>query len=368
MIKTALIGLGKMGISHLALLKAHPEIDLCAVCDPSGFMLDGIRKYTQLAIYKDFRTLIDSVNLDAVVIATPSRFHAEIVRLALDKDIHVFCEKPFCLDPDEGLALSEIAEKKNLVNQVGYHYRFVGAFQETKRLLEAGVIGRVHHIRGEASGPVVLRPKGSTWRSSKNEGGGCLYDYASHVIDTMNYLVGPPSSVSGSVLNQIFSAGVDDEVYSTFKYANGASAQLAANWSDDSFRKMSVKVTLSGEKGRIQADRQEVQIYLRDAVLAEAVGMKTGWNVRYTTDLTKEVWYYLRGEEYSAQIAHFVDAISNRGRTISTFRTAAETDRIIGDILADASLSPTAPRKSSGSGSGKSSGMSLLRSMLTLGN
>jgi predicted dehydrogenase len=366
MIKTALVGLGKMGLSHLALLRAHPQVDLCAICDSSGFMLDGIRKFTQLETYSDYRRLLSAeAGLEAIVIATPSRFHADIVRDALQKGIHVFCEKPFCLDPSESLALADLAEANGLVNQVGYHYRFVGAFQETKRLIEAGAIGRIHHLRGEAYGPVVLRPKGGTWRSHKNEGGGCLYDYASHVIDLMNYLVGAPSSVSGSVLNQIFSAGVDDEVYSTFRYPGGASAQLAANWSDESVRKMSVKVTLNGEHGRIQADRQEVQIYLRDQALAESVGLSKGWNVRYTTELTDEVWFYLRGEEYSAQIAHFVDRVANGGQTISSFRTAAETDRIVGEILADAAGGP----QTGGRHLTREAGArKRLRSMFTIGN
>ena len=96
------------------------------------------------------------------------------------------------------------AERKKLVNQVGYHYRFVAAFNEAKRLLDRQLIGELHHIRAEAYGPVVLRPKGTTWRSQKSEGGGCLFDYSCHAIDLLNYLVGRPIAVSGSVLNSVF--------------------------------------------------------------------------------------------------------------------------------------------------------------------
>jgi scyllo-inositol 2-dehydrogenase (NADP+) len=332
MIRVALIGLGKMGISHLAIIKPHPDVELVAVCDTTGYVLDVLNKYTGVKTYTDYKSLLANEQLDAVVVATPSRFHAEIVRAALEKNIHVFCEKPFCLDLEEAQELAALADSKNLVNQVGYHYRFVGALREARRLIELGAIGKVHHIRAEAYGPVVLRPKGSTWRTNKQEGGGCLYDYASHAIDLMNYLVGPPTSVSGSILNRIFSNDVDDEVYATLHYGNGMSGQLAANWSDESFRKMSMKISVWGTEGRINADRQEVQIYSRRADAA-SLGVTPGWDVRYTTELTDEVWYYLRGEEYSAQMDYFFRQIKDGSRDPAfSFNSALQTDTVIDQI------------------------------------
>lgn len=337
-VKIALIGLGKMGISHLAILRAHPDVDLVAVCDPQGFVLDGLARYTGLKTYQSHDDLFTKEPLDAVLVATPSRFHDEIVRAALERNLAVFCEKPFSLDPAVALELAELAEAKGLVNHVGYHYRHVGAFREAKRLLDAGIIGEIHHLRAEAYGPVVLRPKGRTWRSSKSEGGGCLYDYASHAIDLAGYLVGAPSHVSGSVVNSVFSDSVDDEVYTTLHFPGGASGQVAANWSDESHRKMSVKLTLWGKAGTVEVDRQEVRVFARDAARAEANGLQKGWNISNTTQLTEEVWFYLRGEEYSAQIDRFVSEIATgAGEGVSTFRTAAETDRVISMIFEDAS-------------------------------
>ena len=106
-----------------------------------------------------------------------------MVRYALEKGIHIFCEKPFSLTTREGEELVELAEHKYLVNQVGYHNHFIGTFSELKRLINAGVIGDLVHFTGEAYGPVVTKEKGGTWRSDPEEGGGCLFDYASHVIN-----------------------------------------------------------------------------------------------------------------------------------------------------------------------------------------
>lgn len=335
MVRLALAGLGKMGLSHLAIARSHPDVELAAVCDTAGYVLDVLGKHTGLKTYPDYQKLLDGEKLDAVLIATPSRLHGAMVGAALERGLHVFCEKPFCLDVAEGVRLVALAAQKGLVNQVGYHYRFVGAFKEAKRLIESGVLGQVHHVRAEAFGPVVTRTRNTTWRARKSEGGGCLYDYACHAIDLVQYLAGPLERVGGTVLNRVFSRDVEDEVYATFHLAGGATGQLSSNWSDESQRKMSTKVTVWGSNGHLAADRQEVQLYVRDA--AAAPGAKAGWSVSYTTDLTENLAYYLRGEEYSAQIDHFVQCIqSGRAETISSFASALATDRVVAMMLEDA--------------------------------
>jgi hypothetical protein len=88
-----------------------------------------------------------------------------------------------------------------------------------------------------------------------------------------------------------------------------------------------------GTNVRLTADRQECQIYLRSPhpALPEAKG---GWTARYTTELTDPVWYYLRGEEYSAQIDYFVKTIEEkRSDNLNSFRSALQTDKVVDMIL-----------------------------------
>lgn len=336
MVRVAVIGLGKMGLSHLSIINMHPKVKVVAVCDASKYMLDVLGKYSGIPTFVDYKSMLKHEPLDAVIVATPSRMHADIVRVALDLGLHVFCEKPFCLDPAQSAALAALAEEKRLVNQVGYHYRFVGAFQEVKRILEFGALGKVSHIQAEAYGPVVLRAKGGTWRTQKDEGGGCLYDYAAHPINLLNWYFGMPEGVGGTVMSRIFSKDTDDEVYGTIRYASGPSAQLTVNWSDESYRKMSVKITAWGSTGRLYADRQACHVYLRDTANIPP-GYRRGWNIRHTTELTEPVWYYVRGEEYSAQLDYFVRCISaNDLANINCFGSAAQTDRVLAMMVADA--------------------------------
>jgi predicted dehydrogenase len=339
-IKIAVVGLGKMGLSHFALVNAHPDTETIA-CDAAGFLTDVLSKNITNKIYKRYDEMLDQAKPDAVVIATPSRLHDTMVRAALERSIHVFCEKPFCLDWREAAALANLAGSKGLVNQVGYHYRYVGAFQRMKELLDQGAIGRVTHVMAEAYGPVVLRDNKKSWRNQKTEGGGCLYDYAAHPLNVLNWFFGEPAKVSGSVLNSIFSRDTDDEVFSTLQFDGGVTAQLSVNWSDESHRKMSTKISMIGTNGRLYADRQECQLYLRD-VPAGLEGYTKGWNVKYTTELTKDSWFYLRGEEYSNQIDDFISAVRD-GKTCARqndFSSAAMTDKTIAMIIDDHANAP----------------------------
>lgn len=339
-ISIAVVGLGKMGLSHFAIVNAHPDTDTVA-CDATGFMVDMLDRNIPAKVYRDYDRMLDTEPLDAVVIATPTRLHAPMVRAALDRGLHVFCEKPFCLDPEEAANLADLAERRGLINQVGYHNRYVGAFRKMKEIVETGALGRITHVLAEAYGPVVLRSKRQTWRSQKTEGGGCLYDYAAHPLNLLNWMFGDPQAVSGSVMESIFSQGIDDQVMSTLRFDGGVTAQLSVNWSDEAHRKMTTRISMIGTNGRINADRQECQVYLRQPV-PDLPEFGKGWTVKYTTELTRQPWFYLRGEEYSNQIDDFISAVRD-GRDIAgenDFRSAARTDHAIRRIIEDAEVGP----------------------------
>ncbi|GAB2875377.1 Gfo/Idh/MocA family protein [Nocardioides pacificus] len=340
LLRVAVVGVGKMGLSHLSLLRAHPQVMVEVVCDANGYVLDVLGAHTGVHLAKDYVAMLDAVDIDAVVIATPTKAHFPMVRAALERGLHVFCEKPLTLSALESAELARLADERGLIGQVGYHNRFVAAFAEAARLVELDAIGPIHHVLAEAYGPVVLQPRGSTWRSRRSEGGGCLYDYAAHPLDLMTWILGEPTAVRGTTLGHVYSTDTEDEVYSTLEYA-GASAQLSVNWSDESYRKMTTRLTLWGSQGRITVDRQECQVYLRDSAVPPE-GYRPGWNVKYTTELTPPVWFYLRGEEYSAELDYFVrsalqDLRPGEPQGMNSFASAAATDRVIEMLLADGS-------------------------------
>ena len=331
-LRGAIIGLGKMGLSHAAIVGAHPFVDLVSVCDTSSLIMEGFKKYTNVTVHNDYIKMFKIENLDFTVIATPTKFHYNMVKSAFDNNINVFCEKPFCLTSSEGEELVKLAEHKSLINQVGYHNHFIGTFRELQRLLRKNVLGELVHFTGEAYGPVVTREAVSTWRSRPEEGGGCLFDYASHVINLIQEIIGRPSKINGAMLKSVYSRTVEDAVYSLLTLENGVSGVLLVNWSDETYRKMSTSLTIQGKKGKIICDSTEIKIFLKESNNEEK--LDKGWTIKYITEFALPVNFHLRGEEYSAQIDHFIVNVMNKSNgSINTFEQGLCTDKVIEMII-----------------------------------
>ena len=331
MIKVALIGAGKMGLSHLSILGAHPDVQIVGVCDTSKMVLDVMEKYTKIPTFTDHEKMLEKAKPDAVFVSVPTKFHYNMVKDLLNRKIHVFAEKPLCLEPLQSGDLVKLAAANNCINQVGYHNKFVGTFQEVKRIVKGGYLGDIYHFTGEAYGPVVVKKKQDTWRSDPSEGGGCLMDYASHVIDLINDILAPVESSRGSILKPVYSNNVEDAVYSLLELSSKVTGVLSVNWSDDTYRKMSTSITVIGTRGKIISDANELKVFFKDPKLPD--GYSKGWNVKYVTELTEQVDFFLRGEEYSAQIDYFIKTCLGKvPNTINTFHSAWLTDNAISII------------------------------------
>ena len=106
------------------------------------------------------------------------------------------------------------------------------------------------------------------------------------------------------------------------------SGVLSVNWSDETYRKMSTSITVMGSKGKIICDASEIKVYFKSSDCPS--NYTKGWNVKYITELTEPVDFYLRGEEYSAQIDYFLKAIQKKvPNTINNFESAWHTDKVI---------------------------------------
>lgn len=336
MIKAAIIGLGKMGMSHAAILGGLPNVELVAACDMDSLLQSAFKKLTKIQMFTDYKKMIEEVKPDCVYVVTPTKLHYDMVMFALEHGCHVFCEKPFALTVEQGEKMVAMAKAKGLVNQVGYHNRYIGTFNEMKRLLAEGVIGKPFHFMGEAYGPVVLKSKGGTWRSDKKNGGGCIEDYAAHVLNLINYVTGSTlTECRGTQMPSIFSNEVDDAVYGSLYLANGLKGQISVNWSDDTVRKMTTSIKIEGDGGKLEADATTLKIYVKEN--KPDYGLQKGWSFKYITDVTPQVDFNLRGEEYTAESQAFINSIiTGKVDDRNSFESALQTDYIIKKMEEDA--------------------------------
>lgn len=330
MLRGGLVGFGRMGVTHFALLNTHPEVQWAAVCDSSSFTVNNLKRIAPVAVMTDHRKLLDQP-LDFVVVATPTADHTAVLEAALARRLHVFVEKPLATTAAEADALAHAAADQQVTNQVGYFLRFNEVFELVHEYLVQGAIGRLVHYKNEMYGRTIIRPTKGSWRTGKRTGGGCALDYASHCVDLTHYLFGPPVRVDGCVLTRVFSEEVEDAVYATLVHENGLSGHLLVNWSDESFRRPYNRIEVVGTQGRIVADRQELRLYLREPV--PALGLRKGWTIKYLPELVKPVRFDIRGTEFTRQLDHFVDCMRGRtDRCRCTFSDASSTDRVLAEI------------------------------------
>jgi predicted dehydrogenase len=336
-VRLGVIGAGRMGITHLSLLNSDARVEISSIADTSGLVLDLLGRYLKCGTFKDYADLLRDDRPDALVICTPPGLHYPVAKAAGSKRMHVFAEKPFTTSPAKAFELADDFERANLVNQVGYVNRFNDVFVRVREMLTGGLVGRLVRYRSEMFSRTVIRPSegGEGWRNSHESGGGATYEMAAHAIDLVNFLVGKPDQVVGATMNQVYSRSVEDVVSATFVHRAGCTGTLLVNWSDDSVRKPTNKIELFGDKGKILADQHSVRVYLRDA--NPEWKMRDGWNTLYITDVFRPVPFYVRGNEFTRQLYHFVDNIADGRRPgHCTFRQAGEALSVIADIFAGA--------------------------------
>ena len=129
--------------------------------------------------------------MKAIVLATPHTQHAEQIIAAARAGKHVFVEKPFTLDRASAREAIAECEKAKVAVGVGYNRRFYPSFREIKRMIEAGELGTVLHIEGNASGNLAAMPP-TVWRANRKESpGGGMTSLGVHLFDAMTWMCGP---------------------------------------------------------------------------------------------------------------------------------------------------------------------------------
>lgn len=188
--RVGLVGLGALGREvHLPLLRGLPRFEVVAVADPDRTALDRAAAVggRETASSADPMALCrgEVVDLDAVVVASPTRFHAEQAGAALRAGMHVYLEKPVASTRAQAEELLRVQIEPQQVFQVGFNYRHDPAYSEIARRVDVGALGTVLEIEMMFHAP--LDPQG-TWRSASEPGGGVLPDLFSHDVDLLGVL------------------------------------------------------------------------------------------------------------------------------------------------------------------------------------
>lgn len=269
MSKLAIGVIGCGGIArdrHLPTLKAlSDDVTITAVQDINMEVAKAVADEFEIKhIVTDYQELFPLV--DAIMICTPNKFHAEIAIAALDAGVHVFCEKPMAMNQHECQQMIDAKNRSGKCLAIGYHYRFTDAAQTAKQAIEEGVVGDPLVTRVQA----LRRRKVPGWGVFTNkalQGGGSLIDYGCHLLDLSLWLLNDiaPVEVIGKTYNrlsqnpsQINDWGpfdyeqfeVDDHVTSYITFEDGSSMQFECSWSAN-IKEDKRMLSISGANGGI---------------------------------------------------------------------------------------------------------------------
>ena len=228
----------------------------------------------------DWRRLVERDDIDVIDIVTPNHTHAEIAIAAAEAGKHIITEKPLALTLEEAHQMYEAVQKNGVTHMICHNYRFAPAVQFTKKLIEAGRLGRIYHFRANYLQDFIMDPQFPlVWRLKKEVSGtGALGDIGAHSIDLARFLVGEFKEVvsimetfikerpmgemssglqaksNNSTLGEVT---VDDAALFLAKFENGALGTFEATRFAGGNRNKN-KFEINGEKGSVRWDMENM--------------------------------------------------------------------------------------------------------------
>ncbi|WP_086825615.1 Gfo/Idh/MocA family oxidoreductase [Streptomyces sp. NRRL B-24572] len=181
--RIGLIGTGRIGSFHAGVLARHPEVESLVVADADAVRAAGVAGALGAEAAPDVDALLGHA-LDAVVIASATAAHAELIARAAGAGLPAFCEKPIALDVPGTLAALDAVAEAGTVLQLGFMRRFDAGYLAAREAVRSGRLGRLHTVRAVTSDP---EPPPATYLPLS---GGLFRDCLVHDFDIVRWVTG----------------------------------------------------------------------------------------------------------------------------------------------------------------------------------
>jgi predicted dehydrogenase len=303
------VGGGKMGLSHLAILGRLLAAGEVALCDPSRlarFLFGRIG----IATYANLDAALAARPWRAAVVASPTATHHAVARSLIERGIACFVEKPLTLVPERSAELAALQARHGTVAQLGFVLRFLQPFVALRGIAQARTLGAPRRYGAVMLGNVITRPDTTSWRTDRQRGGGCLNEYGPHLIDLCRYVFGDVQAIDGVTLGRVHSVHADDRAAVQWRHADGTPGTLRLDWCDTTRRKSHTEFEVEFEHGRVRANGAELHVDADPAWLGSLTPEQRERLVAPARPYP--VGFYLRGEEFSLQLEIFLQRALGR--------------------------------------------------------
>jgi predicted dehydrogenase len=326
MLRVGIIGCSNIFTMHATSVAHLENAQIAGVCDIKKERADAAAANFKTTAYYDYKDLINRDKIDVVHICVPHYLHPIITKYALEKGVHILCEKPMSIKYEDAVANVRLAEEKKLKYGVIFQCRYNDSSRLIKENIENGTLGKVISAR------VVLtwcKPDSyyalSDWKGTwEKEGGGVIIDQAIHSLDLANWFINDePIKIQAHLSNRGHKImEVDDTGEGFIRYKNGATLGFWAmnNYGCDE----PIEIRLYCENGKAVMNYEEAQITLNDGRILKAKQGEDG--IVYENG--KDYW----GFQHIKQIKDFYESIEQDKEPFISGREALKIQKIICEI------------------------------------
>jgi predicted dehydrogenase len=246
-VRIAVIGAGRWGPNHVRNFNSLPDAHVTVVVDNDGGRAARIREmFREVRVESNHRSVLDSPDVDALVVATPTSTHHAIVRDALAAGKHVLCEKPLCDRGDLAADLAAMAQSSGTILMVGHVFLFNAGIIKLKEIVDSGQLGRIQYF-------TAVRTNLGPIRQDVN----AALDLASHDISIFNWLLGATPEAASATGGAFLQPGIEDVVSISLRYPGGTFASIHASWLNP---KKVRQITAVGTKRMVTWDDLELSV------------------------------------------------------------------------------------------------------------
>jgi len=319
-IKVGIIGIGGTIGQTTSVMAKESDTELVALADPNKERRESVLQgLDDVKVFDDYHIMFDKCHLDAVCIGLPTWMHAGCSMVAMERGLHVLCEKPPAINLEEMKQVATLAAKKDVRYMFVRQPRFTAQLMSGRQLVQDGMLGDVYC--GEVRW-VRCRCFTKDWYHDKDKGGGVLLDLGIHAIDNAWFMMGCPQPIEVSAglycafadyapAEQIYTA--DDSASGFIRFDNGCTLNFIVAFSLNTVR--CGGKSPEDKDGVSQTEYQTVNIYGIKGAIEDGrllVGKPNGVKIEPMPEPK------LKGDPVTLQAREFIRAIKEGDDPISS--------------------------------------------------
>lgn len=257
MVKVGIIGCGKITerASLPNLVNYQEKCKVVCLCDIIESKAQSLAKKFALEdvdILDDWQKLVKRKDIDVVFVNTPNYLHEEIAVGAAGNKKHILVEKPITISVKAAENMISAAKKAGVFLMVEQSHRFDPVHQAAKKVIDSGILGKIHNIRGRIghAGPEYWSEGKAHWfYDKKKSGGGCMVDIGVHICDLVRWFKGKKvTEVFARIQTLEKKVPVDDNGTVLLKFEDGTKGEFECSWTT---RPYEVLTYVYGENGKM---------------------------------------------------------------------------------------------------------------------